>query len=132
MDFGGLAAYAVDGNTNNFFHTKYETNGWVLIDMQETVQVVMVRVYNRQDQWPVGTNTIQTKLDYFQIRVGDSTFSNNPLYGIYRTFLASKDFPGVKSGRYVSVQNGLNNYFHLAEVEVYFLHDLNQSISGQV
>jgi len=84
-----------------------------VIDMQETRNVQSVRIYNRQDCCGYRTQM-------FEIRLGDSaTFSSNPLCGLYHTLGSFEDFACVKSGRYLSVQNGIFEFFQLAEVEIY-------------
>lgn len=103
----------VDGITDNLFYTSQEWYGWVVIDMQQSFNVQSVRIYNRQD-------CCGYRLQAFQIRIGDSsTFSNNPLCGTYGTVHTYQDFACIKSGRYLSVQNGIFEFFQLAEVEVY-------------
>ena len=103
----------VDGITNNLWHSKQEWYAWVVIDMQQTVNVEKVRIYNRQD-------CCGYRMQAFQIRIGHSlTFSANHLCGIYGTPSGFEDYACVQSGRYLSVQNGIFEFFQLAEVEVY-------------
>lgn len=112
--FDGLSPQnIVDGITNNLWHSKYEWYAWVVIDMQQTVNVEKVRIYNRQD-------CCEYRMQSFQIRIGhSSTFSANHLCGTYGTPYGSQDYACVQSGRYLSVQNGIQEFFQLAEVEVY-------------
>jgi hypothetical protein len=76
----------VDGDVSEFAtltHTWAANNDWLMIDLGQTAFVNHVRVFNRnRDSWCVSqpVNTCESRLNNFQIRVGDSsTFSNNPV-----------------------------------------------------
>ena len=108
----------VDGifsDDNNWFHSNIAFQVWVLIDMQETVDVQTVRVYNRRGG--VESNRLQN----FEIRIGnDATFLNNAVcVTAQSTFPDVKDFTCPMKGRYLSLQNGGNNYLNLRELEVW-------------
>jgi hypothetical protein len=108
----------VDGifsNDNNWFHSNIAFQVWVLIDMQETVDVQTVRVYNRRGG--VESNRLQN----FEIRIGnDATFLNNAVcVTAQSTFPDVKDFTCPMKGRYLSLQNGGYNYLNLRELEVW-------------
>ena len=119
--WGGEARYQssklVDGDlsSGNTFQSSPQPQPWVKIDMQTTVYVRRVRIYNRGDccQW---------RLDNFEIRIGnDPTFLNNAVCVTAQpTYSGFKDFTCVMSGRYISLQV-LHNDGHLMfrEFEVY-------------
>jgi len=109
----------VDGNNGKNYEGIYHSadnqyNPWVMIDLEHTMSIKRVRIYNWWDYTPLFEN--------FEIRIGDSSiFSDNPLCGSREGgFGIFKDFTCVFSGRYVSVQR-----FHpqtklvLQEIEVY-------------
>jgi hypothetical protein len=108
----------VDGNLaddyNNLFVTEKDLNPWVLIDMQQTVSVTMVRVYN-------ANVCCQDRLANFEIRIGDSsTFLNNALCGARNpNFRGYQDFTCVFAGRYVSLQMFATEHLNLQEIEIY-------------
>jgi hypothetical protein len=113
---------AVDGITalmppNIGFISRITDTPWLMIDLEKTVYVWMVRLYNRPD-------CCQERLTNFEIRVGSSsTFANNPACASNQpSFNPSKDFPCVLSGRYLSVQlmytSGTSS-LGVGEVEVY-------------
>jgi hypothetical protein len=75
----------VDGDVSEFAaltHTWTANNDWLMIDLGQSAFVNHVRVFNRnRDSRCVSqpVNTCESRLNNFQIRVGDSsTFSNNP------------------------------------------------------
>jgi hypothetical protein len=109
----------VDGNTGQNYEGQFHSandqyNPWVMIDLEHTMSIKRVRIYNWWAYTPLFEN--------FEIRIGDSSiFSDNPLCGSREGhFGIVKDFTCVFSGRYVSVQR-----FHpqtklvLQEIEVY-------------
>jgi hypothetical protein len=107
----------VDGDLSlgNTFQSAPQSQPWVKIDMQTTVYVRRVRIYNRGD-------CCQYRLDNFEIRIGnDPTFRNNAVCVTAQpTFSDFKDFTCVMSGRYISLQV-LHHDGHLMfrEFEVY-------------
>jgi phage tail protein X len=112
---------AVDGITSSYgAHTLSMSNDWIMIDMQQTVFVAMVRIYNRQD-------CCQDRINNFQIRVGDSgtsAGSSNPACASNQPWFSNpnnKDFICVLSGRYVTLQQFNSQWMNVAEVEVYGL-----------
>lgn len=105
------ASAVTDGNLINFHHTN-GGNPWTRIDLEQTVFVTRIRIYNRLD--------ISVKLANFNLRVGDSpTHSNNPACASSQpTFTDYKDFSCILSGRYFSIDQPLA-YLHLREIEIY-------------
>lgn len=105
------ASAVTDGNLINFHHTN-GGNPWTKIDLEQTVFVTRIRIYNRLD--------ISVKLANFNLRVGDSpTHSNNPACASSQpTFTDYKDFSCILSGRYFSIDQPLA-YLHLREIEIY-------------
>jgi hypothetical protein len=115
---------AVDGITSSGgAHTLSQQNDWLMIDMQQTVFVAMVRIYNRQE-------CCQDRINNFQIRVGDSgtsAGSSNPACASNQPWFTNpnnKDFICVLSGRYVTLQQFNSHWMNVAEVEVYGLKAL--------
>ena len=109
----------VDGVTSSQgAHTNSASNDWVMIDMQQTVFVAMVRIYNRVD-------CCWDRLNNFQIRVGDSGTSagssNTACASNQPWFRGQKDFTCVLSGRYLTLQQFNSLVMNVAEVEVYGL-----------
>ena len=111
----------VDGNNGKNYEGIYHSadnqfNPWVMIDLEDTMSIKRVRIYNWWDYTPL--------FDNFEIRIGDSSiFSNNPLCGSRNgpgaNFHVVKDFTCVFSGRYVSVQQFGLVKLVLQEIEVY-------------
>ncbi|NBX18996.1 MAG: hypothetical protein EBR09_16735, partial [Proteobacteria bacterium] len=112
-------SFAVNGITNDKFISLLENNPYLMIDMQQTVFVAMVRIWNRAD-------CCWERLDNFQIRVGDSGTSagssNAACASNQPWFQGQKDFTCVLSGRYLTIQQFTTNYLQIAEVEVYGLN----------
>jgi hypothetical protein len=113
--------HLVDGDLTNQFHSQCcaGSNEWVIIDLQESMYVTMVRIYNR-------VSCCQDRINNFEIRVGNlgssSTFSSNPACATNQPwFDDKKDFTCVLSGRYVSVQQISNQMMNIREIEVYGL-----------
>ena len=119
-DFFYHGSKLVDGDLSlgNTFQSSPENNPWVRIDMQTTVHVSRVRIYNRGD-------CCQYRLDNFEIRVGnDLTFPSNSNNAVcvtsQPTFVGFKDFTCTLSGRYISLQVLLNSaHLMFREFEVY-------------
>ena len=111
----------VDGNTNTVYQSATEGwDNWLMIDLQETLNVQNVRIYNNP--------SIHWHLNAIEIRIGnsltfsDNKFIDNPSCGIFAGFQYWNDHACVKSGRYVSIRNGARDWYghlSLAEVEVY-------------
>lgn len=106
------ASAVTDGNLINFHHTN-GGNPWTRIDLEQTVFVTRIRIYNRMD-------CCERKLVNFNLRLGDSpTHSNNPACASSQpTFTDYKDFSCILSGRYFSIDQPLA-YLHLREIEIY-------------
>ncbi|NBX18957.1 MAG: hypothetical protein EBR09_16525 [Proteobacteria bacterium] len=118
-------SYLVDGYLTTMFHSQIGSNSneWVIIDLQESMYVTMVRIFNRPDR---GDGCCAQRLNNFEIRVGNlessSTFSSNPACATNQPwFDDKKDFTCVLSGRYVSVQQISNEIMNIREIEVYGL-----------
>jgi hypothetical protein len=105
-----------DGFTNGGAHTQPFVNAWMMIDMQQTVSVGRVRIYNRQD-------CCADRFDNFQIRVGNSEtsggISNPACISNALFFVGFKDLNCVLNGRYLTVQQFNNQPMNLMEIEVY-------------
>ena len=111
-------ANLVDGGWG-MAHTLTGSNDWMMIDMQESVFVAMVRIWNRFD-------CCTARFYNFEIRVGDSgtsagssnpaCISNAPSFG---GFGAKADFTCVLRGRYVTIQQFNNEVMNLGEMEVF-------------
>jgi hypothetical protein len=89
-----------------------------MIDLEQTVFVNHVRIFNRDDSCGIGCTQ---RLDNFQIRIGFfSTFYNNPACVTGESwFYNVKNFSCVLSGRYVSLQQYNYKEIDLREMEVY-------------
>jgi len=103
------------------FITYAEPQAWALIDLEQTMFVTMIRVYNNEQ-------CCDERLDNFQIRIGDSsTFSNNPAcVSNQPSFKGYRDFSCVYNGRYVSLQKFSSNHLMVQEIEIYGRKSLDQ------
>ena len=130
----GSASLAVDGNligsTNwggnaDLQHTPNQAQPWWEVDLQTTVDIENVRIYNR-------TSCCQDRLSKVHIFTSHSPMDPNAtvqgLLGNENVFQiayqdaaigASADFPTDLSGRYVRIQLDKTTSLHMAEVEVY-------------
>ena len=110
----GISPATGDAAINGLFVTNFETNPWVMIDLQQTVSIKRVRVYNSR-------YCCQSRLQNFEIRIGDSSiFSNNALCGSRNpNFYDFQDFTCAFKGRYVSLQAFVTEHLNLQEIEVY-------------
>lgn len=129
--WGGVPARAVDGNTNTKYgynsctHTRAKSNSgsWWQVDLQRTVAVDRVKIWNRSD-------CCGSRLNGFSVKVapkGDSNFSG----GKVQTCIKPNYFNNVGSGttyhcqygpargRYVRVTTPNNRYLSLCEVQVF-------------
>ena len=118
-DYGNTFPNLVDGDTADMpalAHSSSNSNEWMLIDLQQTVFVKSVSVFNRKD-------CCKERINNFEIRVGhSSTFSNNPACVTGEAWFPDvKTFSCVLSGRYVSIQQFNTEWMNLRELEVYGL-----------
>ena len=118
--WGGEARYhpskVVDGDLSltNTFHSHEETNPWVTVDLQQSMYVNRVRIYNRGE-------CCQQRLTNFEIRIGNSATltSNTVCVTNQPNFLDFQDFTCVMSGRYVSLRVIGFAILNFREFEVY-------------
>ena len=125
---GADAARAIDGNVsghwglNSVSHTNFDTEAWWAVDMQSSIQVDRVRIWNR-------TDCCTDRLADFYLFVSDLPFASTDV----ATTLADPNVtsvfhagpapnyltlePGV-TGRDLRIQLTGTNYLHLAEVQV--------------
>jgi hypothetical protein len=94
---------------------------WVVIDLEQTMFVTLVRIYNNKV-------CCQERLNNFQVHIGDSsTFSNNPACVSNQAwFVGYRDFSCVYSGRYISLQKFSSLPLMVQEIEVYGRKSLDQ------
>jgi hypothetical protein len=103
-----------DGDLNTFHHTAGAPT-WTIIDLEKTVFVTRIRLYNR-----VAPDCCGNKLKNFNLRLGDSpNYLNNPACALDQAnFVDFRDFTCILSGRYFSIDMPLQ-YLHLREIEIY-------------
>ena len=121
----GVAVRAVDGNTDTTFSknsctaTKQEESPWWSVDLDRTMEVKSVTVYNRGD-------CCGDRLNGFEVKVGDSSndWAKNAACGgqhsISQGESVSVDCEG-KKGRFVSVVVPRKTTLHLCEVRIMVL-----------
>jgi hypothetical protein len=110
---------AVDGKKNGAwgFHTAVEANPWWQVDLLAVSTIREVRVFNRMD--------LPERAATLQVLVSSNGTDWTRVYSHNRTPFGGNDGrPLVVSlngtpGRYVRLQLGETNYFHLDEVEIY-------------
>lgn len=116
------ASRAVDGNTDgNFFnnsvsHTNIEPHAFWRVDLEDTVAIGRIVIWNRTDMVP-------ERLSNFRVSVLDK--SKREVWG--KDFYTDGGYPGPSltvrvpnvSGEFVQVQLLGTNYLSLAEVQVY-------------
>ena len=125
VGWGGLASYAVDGNTNgNYFqfsctHTQREDNPfWYVSFEPDSVSVSAVRISNRQ-------NCCSNRLSNFEIRIGDyygKEAAISPKCGGLHTVRGSSKVISCPNmvGRFLTITIlGRNKFLTLCEVEVF-------------
>ncbi|HYN86759.1 MAG TPA: Ig-like domain-containing protein [Pyrinomonadaceae bacterium] len=127
--WGGVAARAVDGNTdgdwshNSMTTTFSESQAWWEVDLGSVQQINTVKVWNRSD-------CCTDRLANFHVLVSDVPFASADLTatlgqaGVANFHTAGQagrpTTLGVnRTGRYVRVQLAGSNYLSLAEVEVW-------------
>jgi len=112
---------AVDGDIseyNTFLSSPQHIGSWLMIDMQQSVSVTMVRIYNRK-------SCCHECLNNFEIRLGDLTFNKqniaqNPACVTNGPhFVDVKDFPCVLKGRWFTLQIFTECGLGIREVEIY-------------
>jgi hypothetical protein len=123
--FGGVAARAVDGNTNgnaNYTHTNSDAQAWWQVDLGSKAAVDQIRIWNRTDCCP-------ERLSAYDVFVSDEPFTSfdpdetqgQAGVATYH-FDASAGSPTIipigLSVRYVRVQLANTNYLSISEVEV--------------
>ena len=123
-----LASRAVDGNVSGHWSvgsvssTNEDHEAWWQVDMQESIQVDRVRIWNRTDCCP-------ERLADFYLFVSDQPFATNDVATTLTDANVTSRFhagpadkyvtfePGV-TGRYVRIQLTGTNFLSLAEVQV--------------
>lgn len=122
------AGKAIDGNTDGNFsngsvsHTNSQTNAWWQVDLGTSQQIQTIKIWNR-------TDCCAERLMNFYVFVSDSNFvatnpfqlSFQPGVSTYQTTGAAGTLTTInvnRTGRYVRVTLGDNNYLQLAEVEI--------------
>jgi len=122
--FGGVAARAVDGNTNGSYgagsvtHTQPSTNNpWWRVDLGATYDVTQINVFNRTD------SCCSSRLNGATVYVGNVNSANPADYTAVGTLTGSasvQTLTGVNTaGRYVMVRIQGEGTLSLAEVQVF-------------
>ncbi|MEO0472106.1 MAG: polysaccharide lyase family 7 protein [Bacteroidota bacterium] len=119
-DYGGVSSRAVDGNTNGNWNVGSIThtdpafsNGWWEVDLGASYPIGNIVVWNR-------TNCCSFRLGNFTVVVKNSGGSN-----VWSQTVTSAPNPSTTvnangaSGRYIRIQQNLNEPLSLAEVQVY-------------
>lgn len=117
-DEGGVSARAVDGNTNGNWgagsvtHTATSSRPWWSVDLQQTISVDKVVIWNR-------TDCCSSRLSNFNVELRDATgatIQTRTITGVagQKTVV---DFAGAR-GQVVRIQLNGSNPLSLAEVEV--------------
>ncbi|MEL6650212.1 MAG: discoidin domain-containing protein, partial [Bacteroidota bacterium] len=116
---GGAASRAVDGNTNGNWgansvtHTKKTAAAWWRVDLGSTKSIGDIKVWNR-------VNCCTHRLGNFTIKVQNSNFQT-----VWSQTITSSPSPSVTvnaggaSGRYIRIDQNINEPLSLAEVQVY-------------
>ena len=112
-DIGRDPSLLVDGDTTNLgFHTAYAPNQYVIIDLGTVQSIRRVVVYNRVD-------CCQDRAIPLHIEVSTDGKSYQQVATRTNIFIEwDAEFPSVDA-RYVKLMRPKQDYFHLAEVEVY-------------
>ena len=127
-DWDGDPTYAVDGNTDGTYsndsvtHTQSEYQPWWEVDLETTVNIDTVNIWNR-------TDCCSSRLSEYYVLVSDSAFTSDDLdetlaqQGVESFYFSEEaDTPTQvdvnSTGRYVRVQLQGTNPLSLAEVEV--------------
>jgi hypothetical protein len=104
----------VDGDSENLgFHTEEQGQQWVMIDLGAVFKFDKIVVYNRvethiqQRAVPLRVEVSKDNQNYVQVAERKENFDKWTAKGLHA------------EGRYVRLKNTPNNYFHLAEVEIY-------------
>ena len=119
-NWGGEPQYhsskVVDGDLSffNTFQSHEQGNPFVTVDLQQSMYVNRVRIYNR-------AQCCQERLKFFEIRIGNSaTLTSNPACVTNGpNFVDFQDFTCVMRGRYVSLQIIGNAILNFREFEIY-------------
>ncbi|XP_033104464.1 antigen WC1.1-like [Anneissia japonica] len=126
VGWGGVAGRAIDNRRtmnygqNSCTHTQNEPNSWWMVDLQETFDINLVRMYNREDccrDRLVGA-VVRVSLQE-ESQSGDQCGEPVSALDISRDSRISRECS--LNGRYVSVT--VSNYLTLCEVEVFGLPD---------
>ena len=125
-----VAAHAVDGNTDgklaagSVSHTYGQANAWWQVDLEKSVQIGSIRVWNR-------TDCCQDRLSDYWVFASDTPFtaSDTPetlqkrqgIWSSHQTRYPNPfmTIPVNAKARYIRVQLSGTNYLSLAEVEVF-------------
>ncbi|GIG62469.1 hypothetical protein Lfu02_68410 [Longispora fulva] len=127
--YGGVAARAVDGNTNGVYannsvtHTNSEAQAWWAADLNKGYGIRDVTLWNRTD------GGFGSRLADFYLLASDTPIASTDLAtarnqaGVTSYYVASLTGPSAtvhvnRSARYLRVQLAGTNYLSLAEVQV--------------
>jgi hypothetical protein len=137
LDWGGVAARAVDGNTdgnwasNSVTHTTGSPQPWWQVDLGQLSAIQAVQIFNRSD-------CCSERLSDFYVFVSAADMSGKTLSQLLAdptamrvhvdtlAGAASVTLPLLAQGRFVKVQLNGANYLSLAEVKVLGLPNLAQ------
>ena len=128
-EYGGVAARAVDGNTNGTFtgnsvsHTTSQSQAWLSVDLRQVQQLTDVVVWNR-------TDCCTTRLADFYVLASDNPITSTNLttaraqtgvssYHVSSLTSASTTVAVNRSARYLRVQLVGTNFLSLAEVQAF-------------
>jgi hypothetical protein len=118
------ASLAVDGQTDNYFHTVCDSaNEWFMLDLESESNIASVTIYNRANCGWMSIRECQERFQGAEIRVGNvNSFDGNPA--------CASNLPGDAvitvtcgaTGRYVFVvQPRSNTCLNFAEIEVFVM-----------
>lgn len=112
----GAVDGVIDGKWG--FHTEYEQNPWWQVDLQKTVPVGKIIIYNRSDLAERNSRiTVYLSIDGVNFEQVYQ-HNNKVFYGFKDGCPLIVELNG-KQARYVKLSIPGQNYFHLDEVEVY-------------
>ena len=132
VGFSGAASFGNDGNTSgvygyaagSVFHTGTNAQqGWWQVDLGANFSVSSVNLWNRTDCCAARDSNLWVLVSAtpfpatLAAALADSTITKVQMSGVVGT-PTSVNFPTVPSGRYVRVWQPINEWLHLAEVQV--------------
>lgn len=144
VGFSGAASFGNDGDTNgaygyaagSVFHTGTNAEqGWWQVDLGSSAPVSSVRLWNRTDCCAARDSDLWVLVSpapfpaTLAAALADPTITKVQVPGIVGTPSVAT-FPTIPSGQYVRVWQPINEWLHLAEVQV--LSVVTSSVSFQV